>query len=137
MRSGKTTKAAPPSAPFRAADHLRSDAEIALYIEDMLADGDARALTVALRTVADALGGMSALAVKTGLSRETLYRTLSDKRSPRLDAFAAILAAFGLRVSVRPAGKGRTRRARARAAPSMNAAAEPIDGSKATLPEVP
>jgi probable addiction module antidote protein len=107
MATGKTTK--PASAPFRAADHLRNDAEIALCIEEMLSDGDARAVPIALRTVADALGGMTALAEKTGLSRETLYRTLSDKGNPRLDTLTAILDAFGLRLSVRPAGKGRTR----------------------------
>jgi probable addiction module antidote protein len=136
MRSGKTTRAALRSVPFRAADHLRNDAEIALYIEEMLADGDSRAVTVALRTVADALGGMSALAVKTGLSRATLYRTLSDKTSPRLDALAEILVAFGLHLTVRPAGKDRTRHAGARVAPAMNAPAEPIDGSKAALLEL-
>ena len=68
----------------------------------MLADGDARAVPVALRTVADAIGGMTALAEKAGLSRETLYRTLSERGNPRLDTLAAILAAFGLRLSVQP-----------------------------------
>jgi probable addiction module antidote protein len=68
----------------------------------MLADGDERAVPVALRTVADAVGGMTALAKKTGLSRETLYRTLSERGNPRLDTLAAILAAFGLRLSVQP-----------------------------------
>jgi DNA-binding phage protein len=63
-RNSKTTKSAPPSAPFRAAEHLRNDAEIALYIEEMLADGDARAVPVALRTVAYALRGMSTLGGK-------------------------------------------------------------------------
>jgi len=76
----------------------------------MLADGDARAVPVALRTVADALGGMGALAEKTGLSRETLYRTLSDKGNPRLDTLGAILSAFGLRLSVQPAARPRARR---------------------------
>jgi probable addiction module antidote protein len=75
----------------------------------MLADGDARAIPVALRTVADAVGGMTALAEKTGLSRETLYRTLSDKGNPRLDTLATILAAFDLRLSVQP-GQTRSRR---------------------------
>ena len=111
MRTGKTKKSAPPGAPFRASAHLRDDAEIALYIEEMLADFEARVVPVAFHTVADALGGMSALAEKTGLSRETLYRTLSDKGNPRLGTVAAILAAFGLRLSVRPAGKSRARRA--------------------------
>jgi probable addiction module antidote protein len=116
MRTGKTTKRASPSAPLRVADHLRSDVEIAIYIEEMLADGDARAVPVALRTVAEALGGMGELAEKTGLSRETLYRTLSERGNPRLDTLAAILAAFGLRLSVRPANKSRYRSGDARSA---------------------
>lgn len=100
MATGKTIKRVAASRPFNAAKHLRSQAEIRAYVEAMLEDGDARAIPVALRTVADALGGMSALAEKTGLSRETLYRTLSDKGNPRLDTLATILAAFGLRLSV-------------------------------------
>jgi probable addiction module antidote protein len=71
----------------------------------MLEDGDARAVPVALRTVVDAVGGMAALADKTGLSRETLYRTLSERGNPRLDTLAVILAAFGLRLTVQPARK--------------------------------
>jgi probable addiction module antidote protein len=101
MRTGKTTKPAVPSRPFSAADHLRNEVEIAAYIEGMLEDGDARAVPIALRTVADAVGGMAVLADKTGLSRETLYRTLSDRGNPRLNTLSAILAVFGLRLTVR------------------------------------
>ncbi|MGB6451574.1 MAG: addiction module antidote protein [Steroidobacteraceae bacterium] len=100
MSTGKTTKPASPSRPFRAAVYLRSEAEVAAYIEAMLEDGDARAVPVALRTVAEAVGGMAALARKTGLSRETLYRTLSARGNPRLATLAAILGAFGLRLTV-------------------------------------
>jgi len=71
----------------------------------MLEDGDARAVPIALRTVAEALGGMAALAERTGLSRETLYRTLSKDGNPRLDTLAALLDAFGLRLTVRPQQK--------------------------------
>ena len=102
MRTGKTTRPASPSRPLRAARHLKSDSDIAAYIEAMLEDGDARAVPVALRTVAEAAGGMAVLARKTGLSRETLYRTLSERGNPRLDTLAAILAIFGLRLTVRP-----------------------------------
>lgn len=104
MNTGKTTKAA--SAPFRADRHLRDGTEIAAYLEEMLSDGDARALPIALRTVADAEGGIAALAAKTGLSRETLYRTLSKRGNPRLDTLAAILAAYGLRLSVEVRSRG-------------------------------
>lgn len=110
MRTGKTSKPAAASAPFRAADHLRSDAAVAAYLDGMLEDGDARAVPIALRTLAEVLGGMNAVAERTGLSRETLYRTLSEKGNPRLDTLAALLAAFGLRLSVRPLQKSRGRR---------------------------
>ena len=117
MRTGKTTRPVSPSRPFRAADHLQSEAEVAAYIEVMLEDGDARAVPVALRTLAEAVGGMAVLARKTGLSRETLYRTLSKRGNPRLDTLEAILGAFGLRLTVRTrSGRGtRGRAATARA----------------------
>lgn len=119
MHTGKTIKtAAAPSRPFNAAEHLRNEGEVAAYIEAMLEDGDARAVPIALRTVADALGGMTALAERTGLSRETLYRTLSKKGNPRLDTLAAILAVFGLRLAVQPAQKSRGRRTDLRTAPA-------------------
>ena len=75
----------------------------------MLEDGDARAVPFALRTAVDAVGGMAALADKTGLSRETLYRTLSERGNPRLDTLAVILAAFGLRLTVQSTQKSRSR----------------------------
>jgi probable addiction module antidote protein len=106
MSTGKTTKSAA-SAPFRVADHLRNEADIAAYLEAVLEDGDPRAMPVALRTVADAMGGLAALAERTGLSRETLYRTLSEKGNPRYDTLTSILGAFGLRVSVAPQRRAR------------------------------
>jgi DNA-binding phage protein len=51
-----------------------SEAEVAAYIEAMLEDGDARAVPVALRTVVDVVGDMSALADKAPLSREDAGR---------------------------------------------------------------
>lgn len=115
MATGRTVKPAPASAPFRAGKHLRDEGEIAAYIEAILEDGNAHVVPVALRSVADAVGGMAALAERTGLSRETLYRTLSDKGNPRLDTLVAVLHAFGLRLSVAPVPK-RARRVRVRAA---------------------
>jgi probable addiction module antidote protein len=76
-----------------------------------MADGDTRALPLALREAADVLG-MAELARRTDLNRETLYRTLSDKGNPRLDTLNAILAAFGLRLAVKRASKPRRAKAR-------------------------
>jgi probable addiction module antidote protein len=89
---------------------LRNDSSIAVYLEGMLEDGDPRLVPIALRTVAEAVGGMAALATRTGLSRETLYRTLSPRGNPRLDTLGAILDAFGLRLAVAPKSKRPTKR---------------------------
>jgi probable addiction module antidote protein len=104
--TGKTTKHAA-SVPFRAADHLQPD-DIPGYLAEVTADGDTRALPLALREAADVLG-MAELARRTGLNRETLYRTLSENGNPRLDTLRAILDAFGLRLSVQPAKQPRRR----------------------------
>ena len=115
MTTGKTTKNAPASATFHAAGFLRSERDIAAYLETMLADGDARAIPLALRTVADAVG-MTTLAERTGLSREALYRTLSEKGNPRLNTLAAVLDCFGLRLAVAPVGGKAGRKPHRRAA---------------------
>jgi probable addiction module antidote protein len=102
------------SVPFNAADLLQAN-DLSGFLAEALRDGDYRVLPLALRTAADVLG-MTELARRTGLSRETLYRTLSDKGNPRLDTLGAILGAFGLRIAVTP------QRA-AKAAPKRKAAA--------------
>lgn len=127
MRTAKTTRTVAPDVPFRAADHLASDEDVAVFLEEALRDGDPRAVPVALRTVADAVGGVGALAARTGLNRENLYRTLSSRGNPRLDTLCAILDAFGLRLSVQPARKSRSR-SRAAAAP---AGSSPARGGRA------
>jgi hypothetical protein len=53
---GKTKRGA--AAPPQAADRPRADTEIAADIAPILEDGDARAVPAALRTVADAAGGL-------------------------------------------------------------------------------
>ncbi|MGH8118336.1 MAG: addiction module antidote protein [Rhodanobacteraceae bacterium] len=95
--TGKTTKHAA-SVPFRAADYLQAD-DLPGYLAEVMADGDTRALPLALRDAADVLG-MAELARRTGLNRETLYRTLSENGNPRLDTLHAILAAFGMRLTI-------------------------------------
>lgn len=97
MTTGKTTKPAA-SIPFDAAAYL-TPADVPDFLADTLADGDQSALPLALRTAANVIG-MAELASRTGLSRETLYRTLSAKGNPRLDTLTAILRALGLRLSI-------------------------------------
>lgn len=55
-----------------------------------------------LRNVAQAHGGMSALAKKTHLKRESLYRMLSKKGNPEIKSILNLLHAVGLKLTVEP-----------------------------------
>ena len=68
-----------------------------------LDDPDDRAAgLLALRTVAEAYGGLGAVAAEAGISRESLYRALSPKGNPTLKTLLAVLKIVGLRLSVEP-----------------------------------
>ena len=57
---------------------------------------------VALRTVAEAYGGLGLVAAEAGTRRESLYRALSSKGNPTLRTLLAVLKTVGMRLSVEP-----------------------------------
>ena len=84
---------------------LRADRELAVeYLKaamESLDDPDDRAAgLLALRTVAEAYGGLGAVAAEAGISREALYRALSPNGNPTLRIILAVLKAVGMRLSV-------------------------------------
>jgi probable addiction module antidote protein len=86
---------------------LRADRELAVeYLKaamESLDNPDNRAAgLIALRTVAEAYGGLGAVAAEAGISRESLYRTLSPKGNPTLKTLLAVLKAVGMKLSVEP-----------------------------------
>ena len=58
---------------------------------------------MALRNVAQALGGIGELAKKTHLNRQHLYKTLSRKGNPRLETVGLLLKGLGFHLSIEPA----------------------------------
>ena len=88
-------------------EELRADRELAVeYLKaamESLDDPDNRAAgLLALRTVAEAYGGLGAVAAEAGISRESLYRTLSANGNPTLKTLLAVLKAVGMKLSVEP-----------------------------------
>ena len=86
---------------------LRADRELAVqYLKaamESLDNPDDRAVgLLALRTVAEAYGGLGAVAAEAGISRESLYRTLSPKGNPTLKTLLAVLKTVGMKLSVEP-----------------------------------
>ena len=69
------------------------------YLNAASGDDDPASYMAALRQVAEARGGVAQLAEDTGLSRETLYRTLSSRGNPTVKTLTAILDASGLKLS--------------------------------------
>nr|NGX37276.1 hypothetical protein [Chlamydiota bacterium] len=51
---------------------------------------------IALRNVAEAHGGIGNLAKRTGMGRESLYKTLSQKGNPKWHTLVSLVIALGL-----------------------------------------
>jgi len=81
---------------------LKDARNAAAYLDAAFEEDDVEGLMQAVRNVAEAQGGVARVAEKTGLSRETLYRTLSKRGNPQFKSLAAILEATGLRLAVKP-----------------------------------
>jgi len=86
-------------------ERLKDPAEAAAYLEAAIEQGHQGALMLALRHVAQAQGGIAAVAKRAKLTREAAYRMLSKSGNPELRSLSAILGAAGLRLSVKPIGK--------------------------------
>ena len=83
---------------------LAADTDLsAEYVREVLEHYDTpEELLLGLRRFAEAQG-MSKVAEAAGLSRESLYRSLSASGNPRLSTLVAVLRVAGLKLSVRPA----------------------------------
>jgi len=92
MKKIKTTR-------YDVAEHLRTREEMAAYLEACIeeAGGDAVFIVKALGDIALAKG-MAQVARDAGLSRESLYKALSGKRSPGFDTILKVIAALGLKL---------------------------------------
>lgn len=84
------------------AEHLRTDQDVAAYLEAAFDDGDPRVIAHALGNVARARG-VAKVAAETGLSRAGLYKALHADGDPRLTTLMGALRSLGMTISVRPA----------------------------------
>jgi probable addiction module antidote protein len=85
-----------------AAAYLDSDRAIAAYVEAALEDGNVSVITAALGDIARAKG-MTEVARKAGLGRESLYKALSPDGNPEFSTVLRVLQALGLRLRAVPA----------------------------------
>lgn len=81
---------------------LKDPREAAEYLNAAIEDGDKEVFLLAMRNVAEAHGGMSAVAKKAHINRESLYRMLSKKGNPELKSVLNLPHVVGLKISIEP-----------------------------------
>jgi probable addiction module antidote protein len=81
---------------------LRSDREVAAYLEAALAEGDAALIAAAIGDIAR-VRGMTKIAKETGLGRESLYKALSAEGKPELNTVMMVLNALNIRLHAKVA----------------------------------
>ncbi|OOE50012.1 addiction module antidote protein [Salinivibrio kushneri] len=81
--------------PFDPAAFLDNQEALQAYLDEAMQTGDPAFIADALGVIARAKG-MAGIAKQTGLSRGTLYRTLSQKGNLNLKTLIAIVDALGV-----------------------------------------
>jgi probable addiction module antidote protein len=88
--------------PWDPADHLKTEEDMAAYLEAALEEGDPALVAAALGDIARAKG-MTQVARDTGLGRESLYKALSASGNPEFATVLKVIAALGLKLHAAPA----------------------------------
>ncbi|UEM05477.1 putative addiction module antidote protein [Skermanella rosea] len=93
--------------PWDIVDSLTNEERIAAYLEAVLEDGDPELVAAALGDIARAKG-MTDIARRTGLGRQSLYKALAPGGNPEFATVLKVIRSLGLRltVTVDPEGPG-------------------------------
>lgn len=82
-------------------EHLRNPDVAAAYLSEALEEGDPAVILMALRNIAEAQeDGISGLALRSHLGRESMYKMLSASGNPKLSSFSQVLHGLGLKLKV-------------------------------------
>jgi probable addiction module antidote protein len=101
---GKKSAKLKAASAYDVAEHLRTPQEMAAYLDAWLEDApdDVSGIARALGDIARAKG-MSQVAKEAGLSRESLYRALSEGGNPSFATVLKVARALGVRLHAQPA----------------------------------
>lgn len=80
-----------------ASEHLETTEDMASYLETALEDGDPALISAVLGDIARAKG-MAEIAEKTGLSRNSLYKSLSLEGHPEFATILKVINALDLQL---------------------------------------
>ncbi len=84
------------------AEHLKTEDDMAAYLEAALEEGDSTLVAAALGDIARAKG-MTQVARDAGLGRESLYKALSASGNPEFSTILKVIQVLGLQLHATPA----------------------------------
>ena len=87
---------------FEASDFLKSDAAIEEFLAAAMEDPNPDVFLAALGEVAK-VRGIAALSKRSGLGRESLYKTLAPGSKPRYETICKLVDALGVKLTVKAA----------------------------------
>jgi len=85
--------------PFDISEHLETDEDIRDFLKETASTGDTTDFIHALNIAAKARG-MSDIARQAGVTRSSLYKSLSENGNPRFDTIHKIIKALGCKLAV-------------------------------------
>ncbi|HCC55486.1 MAG TPA: putative addiction module antidote protein [Desulfobulbaceae bacterium] len=85
--------------PFDIAAHLQSTENIRAFLQEVAETGDETDFIHALNIAARAKG-MSEVAISAGVTRASLYKSLSEDGNPRFDTISKIVKSLGCKLAV-------------------------------------
>jgi probable addiction module antidote protein len=80
-------------------ESLKDSEEAVAYLNAALEENSKEAFLLALRNIADARGFIN-VSRKANLSRESMYRMLSERGNPKLSTLLSLLDSLGLKFTV-------------------------------------
>jgi len=87
--------------PFDVAEYIDTPEDAAYLVADAIESGHAGHIANTLGIIARARG-MSEIARQVGMSRTTLYASLSDKGNPSLDTLLKVAKALQMKLTISP-----------------------------------
>jgi probable addiction module antidote protein len=85
--------------PWDVVEHLKTEEDMAAYLEAALEDGDPALISAALGDIARSRG-MTEIARETGLGRESLYKALSPEGNPEFATVLKVIKALQMKLHV-------------------------------------
>jgi probable addiction module antidote protein len=89
---------------FDIINYLKTEKDIEEYLDVFLEEGDYAHIPMALADIARARKAMARAAKAAGVSRTTLYQSLSETGHPAFETVAKVAHSLGFKVTLVPSG---------------------------------